>query len=159
MGVTWDILFIAATRRFLRWCKNLDTFLAIAALAVLNWALAVAVFVGPLLFGASGGILAAIVFGRFLPHGFGVVVGVATVLTGLTNAFDILVASAFLLLALLLLLHRLLWPLLNRPLYAIATHTGARNGVFLAVALVLLSLAYGKVPEWLQEILKSFVGG
>ncbi len=80
-------------------------------------------------------------------------------IAGLTNAFDILVASAFFLLASLLLLPRLLWPLLNRPLHAIATHIGVRKRLFLAVGLILLSFAYGKVPEWLQEILKSLVGG
>ena len=48
-------------------------------------------------------------------------------IAGLTNPFDILVASAFFLLASLLLLPRLLWPLLNRPLYAIATHIDVRE--------------------------------
>ncbi len=58
-------------------------------------------------------------------------------------------------------MHRVLWPLLSRPLFRMQDiGTKGRRAILTAVGLSLLTGSFfgGKVPEWLKEILKGFSG-
>jgi hypothetical protein len=70
-----------------------------------------------------------------------------------SNLLDALMSLALLLLTIILLLHRLLWPLASRTLYALAP-TKVRKGVLVAVGSALLAFAEGSaVPALVQAIL------
>ncbi|MGO9678009.1 MAG: hypothetical protein ACLPW4_12225 [Candidatus Sulfotelmatobacter sp.] len=78
-----------------------------------------------------------------------------------TNWIDVVLALLFVSLTVVLLMHRVLWPLLSRPLFRMQDiGTKGRRAILTAVGLSLLTGSFfgGKVPEWLKEILKGFSG-
>jgi hypothetical protein len=65
------------------------------------------------------------------------------------NFAFVLIAVAFVCLAILMLLHRLFWPAISRPLYKLqALGISKRPRVFAAIGLILVGLGFGK-HEWL----------
>jgi hypothetical protein len=101
-----DLIYIALTRYILRRISAIDHIPEILLMTFLNL-LALAI---PLLGPFYGGLA----FAKYAPQ-----VGAAIVFSILFNSINILVGTAALFLALLLLLHRLFWPAVQRPLYAI----------------------------------------
>jgi hypothetical protein len=69
---------------------------------------------------------------------------------------DILAALVFVIFALLMLAHRLLWPVLNRPVYVLATSRGVRRKLLVFAGVTSFSLASGKVPEAVRKIIEIF---
>lgn len=136
-----DILFIAATRASLRWASNSRRFLMIAAAILLNGLLATTLILGPF------GIM------YFAPGGSDLGLGLAA----LANIPDAVVASVFAALALSMLAHRLFWPLINRPLYALREQ-GVRRSVFALVGISLLVYAGIDVPELVRKLIENGAG-
>jgi hypothetical protein len=80
---------------------------------------------------------------------------VATVLT-YSNLLDGLVVSVFIVIGAVMLTHRVVWPLLERPVYALGRLGIARRRKFLgASAVLLLSFASGKPLEWLSKLMAT----
>jgi len=150
-----DVLFIALTRRSLRWAAQMNQFLRILAVIVVNCLLAACLFGLPLAWSLEEMPWAAM--DLVLP-------GVpdssmqfleAIIVVSASNAIDALAASVFLLFAALLLVHRLFWPLLNRTLFRFKDlGTKGRRALLVAVGLALLTAA--GLADWLKEIVKAF---
>ncbi len=75
-----------------------------------------------------------------------------------SNMIDALAASIFVLVAVSLLAHRLLWPLIQRPLYALqaAGFIGRRKLLF-SVGGLLLGYSLGVNLDLLKEMFRSFM--
>ena len=78
------------------------------------------------------------------------------VFTGIfSNLGFALSAIIFVVLASTMLLHRLFWPMLQRPLYALqALGIASRHKLFVALGLAFFTIAIGKY-EWLGKVLKQ----
>jgi hypothetical protein len=108
----------------------MDRFVSIAGVILSGWAAAFLLVWAPARYGGlTGGLLAAF------------------------NLFDVLVALLFVLLALVALSHRLLWPFVNRPIYAFA-NAGVvrRRKIFGTLGLTLLGVSGMPGPDWLREM-------
>jgi hypothetical protein len=82
-------------------------------------------------------------------------------LVSATNIFDALLALLFVFLALILLVHRLVWPLLARTLFRMQDiGTKGRRGVLVAVGLALLAAALHveKFSELFKKIIEKLAG-
>lgn len=72
----------------------------------------------------------------------------------LSNVITSFAAAAFLVLALAALVHRPLWPLFERPLYAVQKLGIVRRTKLLGTdGVLLLGVAFGAMPAWLRELL------
>jgi hypothetical protein len=73
------------------------------------------------------------------------------------NAGDAILASAFFGLALLALAHRLLWPMVCRPVYAVSKLGKGRKKLMLIVGAPLVGFATGGVPDSVTKALEGFL--
>jgi hypothetical protein len=75
-----------------------------------------------------------------------------------SNVITVVFAIIFLILALLMIVHRAFWPLINRPIYALAGLGIIRRRKLLGAAgILLLGLAVGYEPSWLKEIIDKLM--
>jgi hypothetical protein len=133
-AVSCDVVFIALNRAILQFTAQRNSSSQIAALLVCNGLVAF-------------GYMAPYLLMDFDPF-FGSTTGVQAViwLISITNLFTVLLASGMFIVMLVALLHRVFWPFLSRPLYAMARYGLIRNQkLLLTVSLVLLAWA---VPAW-----------
>ena len=81
-------------------------------------------------------------------------------LIAVSNIVDAAIALFYVLLALLLLIHRAVWPLLSRTLFRITDiGTKGRRAILTTVGLALLAAGVtGKVPELLQKLIEKLAG-
>lgn len=131
--------FIAVTRWSVRWSCELDHTLKIGAVVLVNLGLAVAIFLLPLFLFSK----------ESLPFGMAL---------AFMNSVDALAALIFVVLALVMLAHRLVWPVINRPVYALAALGGARRNLFGVVGVALLGYAGIDLPELLKKIIEATAG-
>jgi hypothetical protein len=136
-GFACDLIFIALTRQFLRWAGRMSSSLKVATVVLVNLLLAL-VLVSPLIFDK--------------PHAAGLLQVVAA-----SNAFDV---ALFVLLALMFLIHRALWPLMTRTLFRIQDiGTKGRRAILTTIGFALLAAGVtGKVPELLQKLIERLGG-
>jgi hypothetical protein len=88
----------------------------------------------------------------------GPVTGMITVLL-MSNMIDGVVASVFVVLAAVMLTHRLLWPLIDRLLYALqGIGIARRRWLFGAVGVTLLGWGGWRLPDALKELVKTVAG-
>jgi hypothetical protein len=107
-----DFFFIAITRRLLRWSAGVDSFGKIIAIIIVNNALAFALFLGPfLLLYWEPSWIHPYLQDFYIGFPAGLIVG--------SNLTVLLPALVFVLLAFIMLVHRLFWPALHRPIYAL----------------------------------------
>jgi uncharacterized membrane protein len=138
-GFCFDLAFIYITRLCLRWSLKASLF-GILSTVFLNVVLAV-ILVGPLVL-ARGGLESSLL----------------VYLSG-SNIFDVLVSSVFLALAFGMLVHRIVWPLVDKPLYALQGLGIARRGKLLGVlGVVLLGYAGWGLPEGLKKSIQVILG-
>lgn len=151
-GFLFDIAFITVTRKMLRWAEGMTSFWTVLLVVVSNLAVAV------ILVGAS---VAALSGPPVIAQDLRTFGEVFFVVVSLTNFPAAILALLFMFLALLLLIHRLVWPLLTRTLFRMTDiGTKGRRAILTAVGIALLSASVfgGKFPELLKDILKSFGG-
>ncbi len=128
--------FLLLLRWLLRRCAEMGRFSSIVAIILSSSAVAFLLVGAPARYGGlAGGLLAAF------------------------NLFDVLVSLLFVLLALVVLAHRLMWPVLNRPIYAFA-NAGAvrRRSIFGTLGLMLLGASGTPGSEWLKKIVGALLG-
>jgi hypothetical protein len=96
-SLLFDLIYIAVTRYTLRRISRIDRIPEIALMFIGNLLVLIVLLLGPIYIGLA--------LAKYSPH-----VGAVVFFSLPLNAIDILVGSAALLVALLLLLHRLFWP-------------------------------------------------
>jgi hypothetical protein len=134
------ITFIALTRWLVRWSAASASFMRIVTLLLANLSLALGIVIVP-------GILLAATLKPSSPW------PLMWALVLLGNTLIALVAMAFFLLAVLMLIHQLFWPLLARPLYLIANERLLMHRTALvSVGLTLMGTAVPGIPAFLKEI-------
>jgi hypothetical protein len=147
-GFACDVLFIAITRKLLRKASETNKSSAVVVLVLLNVLLA-AVLVGPYFIDRLNLIPANRLHFDWLAF------------VALTNMFDAALALLFALLAVLLLIHRAVWPLLTRTLFKMQDiGTKGRRGILAALGVALLGTSvFGeKVPDLFKDLMKVFGG-
>jgi hypothetical protein len=150
-GFISDIAFIVVMRRLLRFAGQMTRTLRVVAAAALA-ILAAGCLMGPLFL-----LLHAAASGQTDP---GRVLSLGAVIS-LADTFDAILALLFLILALLLLIHRAVWPILIRTLFRMQDiGTKGRRAILTAVGVALLgSSVFGeKVPELLKDLIKILGG-
>jgi hypothetical protein len=146
-GYGCDVIFIAVTRRLVRWVGEMTRVLAIVSVLTINILLAVAM-VAPV----SAWQLPSVSRLFFTRWWFAVEASMAI---WSSNLFDSLFAFVFFVLAAVLLAHRALWPLLTRTLFKMQDiGTKGRRGILMLVGFSLLGLSGAKVPELLKQLAK-----
>lgn len=144
-----DVSYVTLTRWMLRRVSTGSRVYEVALMVAVNLFILYLVFLGPIQLGAR-------VF-RYWRGG-----GVAIMLSFALNAIDFFAGSAALLLGLALLIHRLLWPIVEKPLYALQRYGVISNkkllwGAGLALALLPTHATFG-VLRLLTEKLAGAVG-
>jgi hypothetical protein len=123
----------------IRKASAMERFYQIAVIVLVNCFLALLLLVGPLLIMFTQPAERAAtpdLFGRSTPvPAYYLAAGLVAAL----NEIDVLVALIFVFLALLMLWHRLFWPIINRPLYSLqAVGIARRQKLFYTVGVALL---------------------
>jgi hypothetical protein len=140
-----DVIFIALTRRLLRWAGQMTSFFRVLAVIVLNFLLAVFLVMPLFLAGAFAVQAHEEQKALILPFA----------LIGFSNLFDVVLSSFFVFLTLMLLIHRVLWPLLSRTLFRMQDiGTKGRRAILSAVGLTLIGWSGVHLPDLLKELLK-----
>lgn len=111
-----DVLYIALTRWMLRKLWKQIHLLKMIGILFVNILLAIFLMAGPFILGLIEVLGAVKINAPASVGAFGIGLMLGTVL----NFVDILACSVFLLLLALMLLHRIFWPILERPIYACA---------------------------------------
>ena len=148
LGFVCDVVFIAVTRKVLRKASETSRSSTILILVLSNIVLAT-FLVGPFLIERLNLIPPTKLNLLWFP------------LIGLTNMFDVALALLFAFLAVLLLIHRAVWPLLTRTLFRMTDiGTKGRRGILTAFGVALLSASvFGeKVPDLFKDLMKVFGG-
>lgn len=138
-----DLSYIVLTRWILRRISKIDRVYEIVLQVLVNLlVLAILIYV-PVFFGSK--------VVRYSPLAGGVLA-----LSFVLNSIDIVAGFAALVLALLLLLHRLLWPVIERPIYAIHRFAPVRNKKLLwGIGIALIFLPKHTTTELLKSILEK----
>ena len=161
-GATSDTVFVAITRKLLRWTAGLDSFIKIAGLIVLNCAIAVLFIAGPISFlfirldidwipiaGRPG------IYTVRAPLHTQIILLFS--LVAMTNLMIAVSVSAFIVFALIMLVHRVLWPVVARPIYALQRVGIARRSKLLGtMGIILLGFGVGVMPDWLKQLVDKF---
>lgn len=147
IGFICDILFAVATRQLVRFLQHFRQTFGIIFILLLNLFLAI-LLVCPLY-----------IF-RNLDVSYGNPTASVLYFAALSNAPDMLLALVFEILAVTLLVHRLLWPLLTRTLFKMADiGTKGRRAILTAVGFALLAAGLsGRVPELVQKLVETLRG-
>jgi len=133
-GILCDLAFLALNRYLIRIASQLNSIMHIIAMIMVNIFLAVA-YISPAYWirGHSVGFME-------------IPVGYVFFLLSSTNLVTAFWALLIIFLLLVAFLHRLFWPFIERPLYAITRHEIARKPILLLVpAILLLTWA---IPAW-----------
>jgi hypothetical protein len=153
-----NVIVLVFTRYFLRRCLQATNGFECISLLVITFCLGGLLFGIPLYFMHQNSIGLAT-----MPHDLAGLVDFGFALLGLALFGGLLfcnvLSGAFVLvlflIALLLSLHRLLWPLANRILYAIAP-SKVRKGLLVAAGSTLMGMAFGNgLPEVMKGIVHS----
>jgi hypothetical protein len=148
-GIAFDFVFIAATRYVLRRSSQMSTALNIAKIVLVNILI--------------GGLLVALP-AYFLREPSNIlwpdtVTERVAGMVGASNLVDLLVSLLFVLAALLLLAHRLVWPLLENPVYTLQRiGVIGRRKLLVSVGFMMLAFATGVTFERLQKLFDSLSG-
>jgi hypothetical protein len=133
IAIASDTIFIATTRWLLRVSSRLDSLTRILALMLGNVLLACVLVIVPLSWAWGVGVVPTVIRSGNIVRTLNYLAGTATshesflATLAASNLLDGLVASAFFILFFTLLLHRLIWPIIQRPVYALATRDVVRR--------------------------------
>jgi hypothetical protein len=155
IAVACDILFISLTRLILRWCAELTSFFKIIAILFLNSILVVSLFLVPIYYQGAFDIY---IFDLFSSENkqriwFGPYVTLTFIyeVTFYSNLYTSFIATLFILLAIIMLLHKLLWPGIERSVYALQEiGIARRKKLFAALGIVLIAVWLGHTSEFLK---------
>jgi len=139
ISVCSDFVYIAFTRWMLRKASELRHWIWILGIVLLDLLLGTVLFIGPFVL---GGVIVAYVKNQGSPTSMAAVsmAGAGTAVIGpALNTIDLLACLLFFALMVIMLLHRLLWPILEGPVYMVQRFgLIKRKGWLIAAALGLL---------------------
>ena len=145
-GFACDVAFVAMTRRLLRWSVEMTSSLRVLASVVLSF-LAAIILVCPL-----------VLYGYVREDSPLQNTAQMLALVAFTNLFDCVLAVLFVFLAVLLLIHRAVWPLLTRTLFRMQDiGTKGRRAILTAVGLYLMGASGWKVPGLFKQLVEALV--
>jgi hypothetical protein len=153
-----DFCYIALTRWMLRKASELKHWVGILGIVLLNCLLGLGLFLGPIVFGglviwtANQGFEVAKV-NQVSPVNL---ITVGIMLGGpALNTIDLLACALFFFLMLIMLLHRLLWPILESPIYLFQRYGFIKHKAWLAAAG--MGVIFGSsIWKMLLELIKAF---
>jgi hypothetical protein len=135
-----DVSYIAFTRWVLRRISKIDRIGQILLAMVLQILFLSALMVLPVYVGSK-----LITFSSVL--------GLSMFLAIVLNLIDAFAAASAFIVAALMLIHRLMWPVLQRPIYAIQRMSNVnRKGWIWSVGIALLTFAFMGFPEWMKAL-------
>lgn len=148
VGIVCDLLFLAFSRRMLRWNSGALSFSILCLAALLNFVFAFVILFAPAW--SHIGLEASRERGGswFL---LGRVIWYAVT----SNLFIAIVALGFFTLGLTVVLHRALWPVLERPIYALQRLGIAKRSKLLGSLGVALVFASTGGPSWLAMVVEK----
>jgi len=153
LGVACDCLFIAFTRQVLKNAASSNSVVAIIVPVIGNFILAIALIFIPAF------------LSQWLPsHSTSPIeadfVSVIFVFTAFSNFLDAVVASIFFAAAVLMLVHRLIWPIIERPLHALFRYRvfSEKKKIIFFIGLGLVCFASPKLGEKLVNYFHSILG-
>ena len=137
-----DLSYIVLTRWVLRRISKIDRMHEIVLEIIVSLVILATLIWAPIFFGAR--------IGRYFPMAGGVLL-----FSFVLNSIDVVVGLAALMLALLLLLHRLVWPTIGRPIYAMQRFRLIKNKKLLwVIGITLIFLP----KHTTMQLLKSLLG-
>lgn len=139
-GVLCDLSYIVLTRWILRRISKIDRVHEIVLQALVSLLILATLVWAPISFGAR--------IGRYFP-----MAGGAVLFSFVLNSVDVVVGLAALMLALLLLLHRLVWPTVKRPIYAMERFGLIKRKKLLWTAGIVLVLPTHPIFQLLTSLL------
>jgi hypothetical protein len=146
-GPLCDFGFIAVTRRLLRSASETTSSFSLMGMALLNFLLA-AILVGPL--------FVTLRPWHYPPSNLDSFVQLGLTQLARSNLFDGLLALLFVILPIVLLIHRVFWPILGRSLFRVqALGTKGRRGVLIATGTALLGLSGVHIGGLFHELLTA----
>jgi len=161
-----DMLFIATTRQCLRWAGEMRQSYKIVVLVLLNIVFGAGLVLAPFIWALKTSVgemfsdeIGLAILGRASFAGHEHVLPLHVVLAvSASNMIDLLVASVFVLLAALLLIHRVLWPLLNRSIFRFQEiGTKGRRAILVSAGLMLVGAgASDTALEWVKKVSEIF---
>jgi hypothetical protein len=142
-SLVFDVFYIVLTRLILKRISRIDHTLEILLMILLNIVLLIVPILGPYYFGLR-------VFKNH-PHA-----GAVVFFSMVFNVIDVFAGMAALIVAALLLIHRLFWPALNRPLYAIYRYAPVKEKKWLfRFGCILLFFPVHLTAEGIRAILEK----
>jgi polyferredoxin len=161
LSVASDFIFIALIRRLLRWASGLASFRKIAGVVFINCCIAFLLVLLPFSLGTQ---VYNWLTGQAVHEGSRIIaqkglyfLSATLVATAMGNFITVLVAILFIVLAFIMLLHRVFWPFLARPIYALQRlGIARRNKLMITLGLALLGFAIGGIPAWLKDVIAIF---
>jgi hypothetical protein len=153
-----DLFFIAVTRKLLRWAGEMKQSYKIAAVILLNILLGAGLVVAPFL--GSMGYLAGDMLSFIAITTPQDRIAAAVLFVAGSNTLDFMASCVFVALALALLIHRALWPLLNRSVFRLQEiGTRGRRALLVSLGAALLGIALGNnAAEWARKAAELFTG-
>ena len=150
-----DFAFIAITRQTLRWCSRMESFVSVLLVVLINCLVALFLVIGPAaLYYRDAGKTAYNPPPEWFARSNWILAGAS--LAGM-NAVDALTASLFVILALVAIAHRVLWPLLGRALYALqGIGIARRRSLMASLGIALLTHGGVNLPDQLKKIVEKF---
>jgi len=144
MSLVSDICYVAITRWMLRRVAANGRFLGIVSMIAANLLILCLLLVVPIELGFK--------LFKYWQHGSTVIF-----FSLFLNAIDLVAGSAALIVGTALLTHRLLWPAMEKPLYALQRYEVVRNKKLLwVVGLTLTFLPTHVSLDWLKGLLEKF---
>lgn len=147
IGIFWDVLAMVVLRVLVRQQSKSANLFKVVGIAIIEIVLAFSVLFGTLALGII--ILGSESLGYL---------GFIIMLSSYTNLFAALLSFVFSVAALSLLIHRLAWPLVARPLYRLARigifKTAASRSALFAVGVAALGVATGKSSHIFSFIIR-----
>jgi hypothetical protein len=151
-----DIAFIAITRQTLRWCSQMERLVPVVLVILINCLIAVVFLIGPAALSYAHSQMLINPRPEELQRADWITAG--AVFAGL-NTVDALAASVFVILALIAITHRVLWPVLGRVLYALqGIGIARRRNLMATLGILLLTHAGLNMPEQLKKVVGIFSG-
>lgn len=152
LAITSDFFFVAVTRLILRRAAKSNVFPRTCLIAIGTSAAGVLVVAAPYYCGVK-------IDEKFGSESSPMLIGpsILLMMASGTNSVDGLLASLWLLLAVLMLIHHVIWPLLERPIYALHRHrifTDHRKWVLLT-GVALLGVACPPTVGALMDMIKA----
>lgn len=148
LGATFNIVAVATLRRLLSYQLRVNSAAAILGAAALQTGLAISLLLGPLL-------LASLTF-QLGSEAVNIVFGAVLTLT--TNVAAAIIALAFVFAVATLAIHKLVWPLVVRPLYQLARlrvfSSASTRMALLVVGTTFVSAAAGKPADIFASLLR-----